>query len=240
MTNMITLNNETTITSLELLNTFINPAREAAGEDVIVRHNDFLARIVDELEGEVLATKLFTPKLVGRGGNRNPFEVVELSHQQAMIVSMRESKAVRRSVVKQLQELQARVEVAEQAIDAIAESKTHEEALNIATLAKQSRELLRVGHTNLTSVIQSNKDTIGGGIWCQSNIQRLASIIVLGDAPKVVKEYEDNPNGLAPRDYMAENAMLEELMAYDRTLAKIETMADLGMSYSDIKNMLSK
>lgn len=232
MTNMITLNNETTITSLELLNTFINPAREAANEGKI-RNNVFVDRIEDEFDEEEVAYKTFV-----RFGNT--VKEYTLTIEQAMIISMRESKSVRRSVVKQLQELQARVEVAEQAIDAIAESKTHEEALSIATLAKQSRELLRVGHTNLTSVIQSNKDTIGGGIWCQSNIQRLASIIVLGDAPKVVKEYEDNPNGLAPRDYMAENAMLEELMAYDRTLAKIETMADLGMSYSDIKNKLTK
>lgn len=232
MTNMITLHNETSITSLELLNTFINPAREAANEGKI-RNNVFVDRIEDEFDEEEVAYKTFV-----RFGNT--VKEYTLTIEQAMIISMRESKAVRRSVVKQLQELQARVEVAEQAIDAIAESKTHEEALNIATLAKQSRELLRVGHTNLTSVIQSNKDTIGGGIWCQSNIQRLASIIVLGDAPKVVKEYEDNPNGLAPRDYMAENAMLEELMAYDRTLAKIETMADLGMSYSDIKNKLTK
>lgn len=232
MTNMITLHNETSITSLELLNTFINPAREAANEGKI-RNNVFVDRIEDEFDEEEVAYKTFV-----RFGNT--VKEYTLTIEQAMIISMRESKAVRRSVVKQLQELQARVEVAEQAIDAIAESKTHEEALSIATLAKQSRELLRVGHTNLTSVIQSNKDTIGGGIWCQSNIQRLASIIVLGDAPKVVKEYEDNPNGLAPRDYMAENAMLEELMAYDRTLAKIETMADLGMSYSDIKNKLTK
>lgn len=233
MTNITILNNETkTITSLELLNTFINPAREAANEGKI-RNNVFVDRIEDEFDEEDVAYKTFV-----RFGNT--VKEYTLTIEQAMIVSMRESKAVRRSVVKQLQELQARVEVAEQAIDAVAESKTHEEALNIATLAKQSRELLRVGHTNLTSVIQSNKDTIGGGIWCQSNIQRLASIIVLGDAPKVVKEYEDNPNGLAPRDYMAENAMLEELMAYDRTLAKIETMADLGMSYSDIKNKLTK
>lgn len=231
------MNNEATITSLELLNAFINPAREAAGENKI-ENRHFVSRIEDELEDELGVAENFYAT-TSQGANRS-IKGYTLTIEQAMVVSMRESKAVRRSVVKQLQELQARVEIAEQAIDAISESKTHEEALSIATLAKQSRELLRVGHTNLTSVIQSNKDTIGGGIWCQSNIQRLASIIVLGDAPKVVKEYEDNPKGLAPRDYMAENAMLEQLMAYDRTLAKIETMADLGMSYADIKTMLSK
>lgn len=220
MTNMITLNNETkTMSSVEI--------SELTGK----RHD----HVMEDIRTMFRELGVNAPDFSGtqKYGNNNTRTIFNLPKRETMILISGYSIKLRAKIVDRWEEL-------EQAIDAIAESKTHEEALNIVTLAKQSRELLRVGHTNLTSVIQSNKDTIGGGIWCQSNIQRLASIIVLGDAPKVVKEYEDNPNGLAPRDYMAENAMLEELMAYDRTLAKIETMADLGMSYSDIKNMLSK
>lgn len=220
MTNITILNNETkTMSSVEI--------SELTGK----RHD----HVMEDIRTMFRELGINAPDFSGtqKYGNNNTRTIFNLPKRETMILVSGYSIKLRAKIVDRWEEL-------EQAIDAIAESKTHEEALSIATLAKQSRELLRVGHTNLTSVIQSNKDTIGGGIWCQSNIQRLASIIVLGDAPKVVKEYEDNPNGLAPRDYMAENAMLEELMAYDRTLAKIETMADLGMSYSDIKNMLSK
>lgn len=223
MTNITILNNEIkTMSSLEIA--------ELTGK----RHDNVMEdirKMLKELEvnaPDFSGTAFYTVNNATRSR-----EVFNLPKRETMILVSGYSIKLRAKIVDRWEEL-------EQAIDAIAESKTHEEALSIATLAKQSRELLRVGHTNLTLVIQSNKDTIGGGIWCQSNIQRLASIIVLGDAPKVVKQYEDNPNGLAPRDYMAENAMLEELMAYDRTLAKIETMADLGMSYSDIKNKLTK
>lgn len=221
MTNITILNNETkTMSSLEIA--------ELTGKD----HGSIVMRdIRNMLEELKLDACNFAATYTDKSNRQS--KCYNLPKRETMILVSGYSIKLRAKIVDRWEEL-------EQAIDAIAESKTHEEALNIATLAKQSRELLRVGHTNLTSVIQSNKDTIGGGIWCQSNIQRLASIIVLGDAPKVVKEYEDNPNGLAPRDYMAENAMLEELMAYDRTLAKIETMADLGMSYSDIKNKLTK
>lgn len=220
MTNMITLNNETkTMSSLEIA--------ELTGK----RHDHVMEDIRKMLEELELDIPTF--RGIYKDSMNRKQSMFNLDKELTLTLVSGYSIKLRNSIIKRWEEL-------EQAIDAIAESKTHEEALSIATLAKQSRELLRVGHTNLTSVIQSNKDTIGGGIWCQSNIQRLASIIVLGDAPKVVKEYEDNPNGLAPRDYMAENAMLEELMAYDRTLAKIETMADLGMSYSDIKNKLTK
>ena len=79
MNELTNTNVDFTMSSLDFLKNFINPARVAAGEEVWVRHNDFLARVKDELEGQVLVTKLFTPKLQGRGGNRKPFEVVDLN-----------------------------------------------------------------------------------------------------------------------------------------------------------------
>lgn len=106
MFEVMNVDDEFTISSLDFLKNFINPARVAAGEEVWVRHNDFLARVKDELEGQVLVTKLFTPKLQGRGGNRKPFEVVDLNMDQMLLVGMRESKAVRKAVLAKLKKLQ--------------------------------------------------------------------------------------------------------------------------------------
>lgn len=106
MFEVMNVDNKFTMSSLDFLKNFINPARVAAGEEVWVRHNDFLARVKDELEGQVLVTKLFTPKLQGRGGNRKPFEVVDLNMDQMLLVGMRESKSVRKAVLAKLKKLQ--------------------------------------------------------------------------------------------------------------------------------------
>lgn len=105
MNELTNTNVDFTMSSLDFLKNVINPARVAEGEEVWVRHNDFLARVKDELEGQVLVTKLFTPKLQGRGGNRKPFEVVDLNMDQMLLVGMRESKAVRKAVLAKLKKL---------------------------------------------------------------------------------------------------------------------------------------
>jgi len=105
MFEVMNVDNKFTMSSLDFLKNVINPARVAEGEEVWARHNDFLTRVKDELEGQVLVTKLFTPKLQGRGGNRKPFEVIDLNMDQMLLVGMRESKAVRKAVLAKLKKL---------------------------------------------------------------------------------------------------------------------------------------
>ncbi|HGW3646935.1 TPA: ORF6N domain-containing protein [Citrobacter koseri] len=84
------------IDTVELLS-IINEARREFGEPPIT-HNKFIAKVARELEGE------FYPEIpkpsTARGGR--PTVAYGLTNDQAMLVSMRESKAVRRSALAKL------------------------------------------------------------------------------------------------------------------------------------------
>jgi hypothetical protein len=88
--------NSETISSLDLLE-LVNSARKDHGENAI-RRNDFHARVADELDGEFYETFVIPS---GPSGGR-PSQGYRLNHEQCLLVSMRESKAVRRSIVKKL------------------------------------------------------------------------------------------------------------------------------------------
>ncbi|MFG0647687.1 hypothetical protein [Leclercia adecarboxylata] len=92
---------EKTIDSQYLLE-MVNKARKECGEPE-VRNNKFIEKVVDELEGEFY-TKSVKPS--GKVGGR-PVEVIEMSIKQALRVAARESKAVRRSLVDKLEDMQA-------------------------------------------------------------------------------------------------------------------------------------
>ncbi|EPQ4456156.1 hypothetical protein MBU95_001286 [Klebsiella pneumoniae] len=88
-----------TIDSQSLL-LMVNDARKQCGEKE-VRNNDFIARIKDELEGEHY--EIF----VVQKANKTISEKVVMSIKQALRVAARESKAVRRSLVDKLEDMQA-------------------------------------------------------------------------------------------------------------------------------------
>lgn len=88
-----------TIDSQSLL-LMVNDARKQCGEKE-VRNNDFIARIKDELEGEHY--EIFVVQKL----NKTTSEKVVMSIKQALRVAARESKAVRRSLVDKLEDMQA-------------------------------------------------------------------------------------------------------------------------------------
>lgn len=88
-----------TIDSLDLL-AMVNEARKQYGEKE-VRNNDFISRIKDELEGEHY--EIF----VVQKTNNTASEKAVMSIKQALRVAARESKAVRRSLVDKLEEMQS-------------------------------------------------------------------------------------------------------------------------------------
>ncbi|MCP4799612.1 MAG: hypothetical protein GY893_06635 [bacterium] len=96
--NLQTINNEVTMTSLDFLNEIINPARLAAGEKVS-RYADFLTRVKDELD--LSHDEIFVMDSTG-GRTR---EVANLDVDQMLLIGMRESKAVRKSVLEKLKQL---------------------------------------------------------------------------------------------------------------------------------------
>lgn len=76
----------------------VNAARKQCGETA-VRNNKFIEKVIDELEGETYT------KSVGRK-NGQDIEVITMSIKQALRVAARESKAVRRSLVDKLEDMQ--------------------------------------------------------------------------------------------------------------------------------------
>lgn len=106
--NLALLNEDVKMNSYQFLNEVINPARLIAGESD-VRHNDFVERIEDELDGDDLVYESFVIKGEGRGGYRKPINSPVLNMEQMLLVGMRESKAVRRSVLEKLKEMQSTI-----------------------------------------------------------------------------------------------------------------------------------
>ena len=88
--------------SIKLLD-FVNEAR-AEFKESAVRHNDFLARCRDELDGEVYETFVHPPE-----GFRPATQAIRMTIDQCKLVAMRESKGVRRRVLARLNELEAKV-----------------------------------------------------------------------------------------------------------------------------------
>lgn len=87
---------EKTIDSQSLL-AMVNEARKQCGEPS-VRNNKFIEKIEDELEGETYT------KSVGRK-NGTEIEIIDMLFKQALRVAARESKAVRRTLVDQLEDM---------------------------------------------------------------------------------------------------------------------------------------
>ena len=97
--NLVTTETTSTMTSLELRD-IINAARVERGESK-VRNDQLLARIEDELEGDLGSCKTFAP---AQGGTRMKY--YDLTRDQCTLVGMRESKGVRRAVLQKLKEVE--------------------------------------------------------------------------------------------------------------------------------------
>jgi hypothetical protein len=126
----------TTMTSDELL-ALINEARKEAGEAVL-RRNKFAEKIEDELAGEH-----YTKRVV-RNLNSTESVVFDLSRDQCLLVSMRESKAVRRRVVAKLNQM-----------DAPAIPKTRAEALRLAADLEEQNAALQLENQQQAEAIAS-------------------------------------------------------------------------------------
>lgn len=103
--NLVLLNEDVKMNTYQFLNEVINPARLIAGESD-VRHNDFVEKVEDELNGFEFEYESFVIKSEGRGGYRKSINSLVLNMEQMLLVGMRESKSVRRAVLDRLKEMQ--------------------------------------------------------------------------------------------------------------------------------------
>lgn len=135
----------TTMTSDELL-ALINDARKEAGEAVL-RRNKFAEKIEDELAGEH-----YTKRVV-RNLNNTESLVFDLSRDQCLLVSMRESKAVRRRVVARLNQMAAP-----------AIPKTRAEALRLAADLEEQNAALQLENQQQAERIDALESLFTPGI----------------------------------------------------------------------------
>lgn len=95
MNEIISVNHEISMSSLDFLSNIINPARIEAGE-APHEPRKFLAKIEDELDLDG------TGKKFRLNNNQTKTAYYDLDFDQMMLVGMRESKVVRRSVLAKL------------------------------------------------------------------------------------------------------------------------------------------
>lgn len=97
-----------TITSLELLEQ-INIFRREEGNRAELRHDTLREIIKDEFSEEILSQKILEKSISSNGGR--PLKVYILYISQAKQVLMRESKFVRKAVIKYLEMLENRIKL---------------------------------------------------------------------------------------------------------------------------------
>ncbi len=98
MQQMIAVNSEVSMTSLDFLKNIINPARIEYGEPE-VENRHFLSRVEDEIDDLGVAENFYVT--TEQGASRS-VKGYMLNMEQMTLIGMRESKAVRRSVLAKL------------------------------------------------------------------------------------------------------------------------------------------
>ncbi|WP_338128344.1 hypothetical protein [Xenorhabdus bovienii] len=113
-----------TMSSIDFLNDIINPARIFAGEKE-VENRHFIARIEDELDDLGVAENFY---VTTSQGAKRKVKGYNLTIGQMTLVGMRESKAVRRSVLEKLKALSSPPQLsAAELIAAIANNNVQQE-----------------------------------------------------------------------------------------------------------------
>ncbi|HBN8419065.1 TPA: hypothetical protein ACP327_005139 [Pseudomonas aeruginosa] len=160
-----------TMTSIELLE-LVNHARAEFGESP-VRHNDFVARCRDELDGEYYES--FVVKQEGPG---RPPEALRLTRDQCELVAMRESKGVRRAVRDRLKALEAR---------ALPDVSSHEGTLLVLQGAIQ-RELALISENKQLAAERDHAIATKAQIGSRREAQAMAAA---SSAVRQVRRLED-------------------------------------------------
>lgn len=138
MTNQLDLTIQTidgtqVVSSLDFLNNCINPARVDAGQKEIP-NRDFIKKVEDELDDLPACEK------ISRFGNTVKY--YNLTHDQMMLVGMRESKAVRKAVLAKLKLLADKLIEQQQTINNL-ELMAKQNMLNHLTIDVEIDELTK-------------------------------------------------------------------------------------------------
>lgn len=204
--NIITTSeNNQLMPSTELLK-LINQARKDFGEKP-VRLNDFKNRIEDELDGDHYET------FVVQNSNNTTSVVFNLTLDQCMLVSMRESKSVRRYVLAKIKELELKLQSSQ--LFALTRKTSKDEYLPMTNAIAEAHEEIKPYHF--------------------SNEADLINRIVLGCTASKYRQFHDIPKGDAIRDYLNQ-AELDCIVSLQR--ANTVYIED-GLSFQERKDKLA-
>lgn len=229
MANLINMNNQPTISSYDFLKDFINPCRVEAGKTEM-ENGKFTKKIEDEFGDAIKGRKKVDP--LETAGGKQAMVTYSLTEDQCMQMALREVSKVRVIVLSKMKELQQRLNLAEQAIDAIAISESHEEAVYLARVAKAERNALRIGckSDNLRIDEIKKQDSLGVHGFEHVFLNTRVSMHLFGCSPDTFKKN----TGLNMRDYFESISDVENLHKIGRTLERAITLAELGFSKDEI------
>ena len=170
------LNNQT-MSSTDLLK-LINQARKDFGEKP-VRLNDFNNRIADELSDDHYES------FVVQNTNNTTSVIFNLTLDQCMLVSMRESKSVRRFVLAKIKELELKLQSTR--LFALTRKTSKDEYLPMTNAIAEAHEEIKPYHF--------------------SNEADLINRIVLGQTASKYRQFHDIQKGEAIRDYLNQSEL---------------------------------
>lgn len=197
--------NNQTMSSVELLKV-INKARKDFNEPS-VRLNKFNEKIEDELDGDHYT------KSVVQNPNNTKSTIYHLTLDQCMLISMRETKAVRRYVLAKIKELELKAQSKQ--LFALTRKTSKDEYLPMTNAIAEAHEEIKPYHF--------------------SNEADLINRIVLGCTASKYRQFHDIPKGDAIRDYLNQ-AELDCIVSLQR--ANTVYIED-GLSFQERKDKLA-
>lgn len=213
---MIT-NTTITMTSIEIA-TAMDKAHKNVLRDI--------RKMVEAIEKETGSTLSWSESTY-KGGNGEERPMIVLSEDLVQTLVTGYKPALRHKVIKALHDVRS--------------ANTLEEAQSTATniladICNTVREELRNNHKSICSVFGDHFETLNlKKEHTQSTLLNIACKATTGVSATVFKR----TYGLQPRDYWVNMNDYQMLMEYDRNLARIETMVELGLSYDTIKEKLN-
>lgn len=154
-------------------------------------------------------------------GSRRMEKCYKLDKELTMTLITGYSIKLRHAIIKRWEQL-------EQAIDAIAETNTHEEALSIAYIAQEQRKALRLGHKEDTQRIAQAiaNGTLEAAGREHNFIFTRVSMYLFGCAPCMFKRN----TGMDMRDYFESIGDIETLALIAKTTENIITLSEVGFT----------
>lgn len=152
-----------------------------------------------------------------------------LNKNDSMTLATGYSSTLRSSLVREW-------DLFEKGLEGVRSARTLEDAKMIAEACFTYRDLLRQNHPALTSLISEKESTLncGHGDYPHIHLHRLAVKVALGTNPSTVRR----ETGMSPRDWLVDTSDFSGISKLSNTLAQIELMVKMNMSYKSIKEML--